>query len=99
VEVTDALIDKLANLARLEFSAVEKQAYKHDLERMIGFVDKLNELQLDNVPPLLHISSNENQMREDEIQTSITQEEALKNAPLHDEEFFLVPRVIRNPVQ
>lgn len=89
------MVDKLAHLARLKFNEEEKQDIKTDLQRMITFVEKLNELDLDNVEPLLHMSQEINVLREDEVKGSITRDEALKNAPAHDEAFFKVPKVIR----
>lgn len=97
MEVNDAMIDKLAHLARLSFDTAEKQEIKTDLQRMIAFVEKLDELDLEGVTPLLHMSDEVNVLREDGIKGSISRETALKNAPLHDEQFFKVPRVIKNP--
>ena len=97
MEVNDAMIDKLAHLARLKFSNEEKQEIKTDLQRMIVFVEKLNELDLEKVEPLLHMSGEINVLREDEVKGSVSRSEALKNAPLHDEQFFKVPKVIKNP--
>lgn len=62
---------------------------------MIGFADKLNELDLKNVEPLLHMSEEVNVLREDEVKGSISREEALKNAAEHDGKFFKVPKVIK----
>ena len=95
MKVNDELIDKLANLARLEFNAQEKEEIKNDLQQMIGFIDKLNELDTTGVEPLLHMSDNINVLREDEVKGSISREDAFRNAPLHDEQFFKVPKVIR----
>ena len=97
MEVNDKLVEKVAHLARLKFDDSEKEAIKKDLQRMIEFADKLNELNLENVEPLLHMSEEVNVLREDEIKGSISHEEALKNAPGHDEKFFKVPKVIKNP--
>lgn len=97
MEVNDKLVEKLARLARLRFEDEEKEAIKNDLQRMIGFVEKLNELDLEAISPLLHMSDEVNVLREDEIKGSVSREEALKNAPDHDEKFFKVPKVIRNP--
>lgn len=97
MEVNDAMIDKLSNLARLSFNETEKKEIKTDLQRMISFVEKLNELDLDNVEPLLHMSDEVNVLREDEVKGTVTREQALKNAPLHDDQFFKVPKVITNP--
>jgi aspartyl-tRNA(Asn)/glutamyl-tRNA(Gln) amidotransferase subunit C len=95
MEVNDTMVDKLAHLSRLRFSDTEKQEIKHDLQKMIGFVEKLNELNLDGVEPLLFMSDEVNVLREDEIKGSISREEAFKNAPLHDGQFFKVPKVIK----
>jgi aspartyl-tRNA(Asn)/glutamyl-tRNA(Gln) amidotransferase subunit C len=95
MEVNDAMIDKLAHLARLKFNDEEKQEIKTDLQRMIAFVEKLDELDLEGVEPLLHMSSEVNVLRDDEVKGSISREEALKNAPSHDEQFFKVPKVIK----
>ena len=95
MEVNDTLVDKLANLARLQFDDTEKSAIKNDLQRMIQFVEKLNELDTTGVSPLLHMSDNINALREDEIKGSISREEGLKNAAKKDSQFFKVPKVIK----
>jgi aspartyl-tRNA(Asn)/glutamyl-tRNA(Gln) amidotransferase subunit C len=95
MEVNDQLVDKLAHLSRLQFTDTEKAGIKNDLQRMIGFVEKLNELDLAGVEPLLHMSPEVNVLREDEIRGSVSRSAALSNAPLHDEQFFKVPKVIK----
>ncbi len=95
MEVDDAMVEKLARLARLQFNEREKQEIRIDLQRMIQFVEKLDELNLSGVEPLLHMSGEENILREDVVKGSISREEALKNAPRHDEQFFKVPKVIK----
>jgi len=95
MEVNDQLVDKLAHLSRLAFSPDEKEEIRKDLERMIHFVEKLNELNLEGVKPLLHMSGEVNVLREDLVNGSIPREEGLKNAPLEDGVFFKVPKVIR----
>ena len=95
MEVNDALVDKLANLARLQFNDTEKAGIKNDLQMMIQFVEKLNELDTSGVDPLLHMSDNINVLREDVVKGSISSGEGLKNAPMHDDNFFKVPKVIK----
>jgi len=95
MKVTNELVDNIAHLARLEFSASEKEEIRKDLQNMIGFVEKLNEVNTDGVEPLLHMTSEINILREDEVKGSVSREDALKNAPLKDEQFFKVPKVIR----
>lgn len=93
--VTDALIDKLAHLSRLELKEGEKHEMKIELEKMIGFIDKLNELDTTGVEPLLHMSENVDIFRKDEVSGQITKEDVFKNAPLYDDSFFKVPKVIK----
>lgn len=95
MEVNDALVDKIARLARLQFDSEAKEGIKQDLQRMIQFADKLNELDTTGVEPLLHVTNNVNILRADEVSGSISREQGLKNAPLHDGAFFKVPKVIR----
>lgn len=94
VKITDELLEKLARLSGLRFEEEEKSSIRGDLEKMIGFVDKLNELDLSGTDPLLHITNNVNEWREDESGHMLGQEEALRNAGLHDGQFFKVPKVI-----
>ena len=95
MEVNDALVDKLANLARLKFDSAAKKEIKNDLQKLIQFVEKLNELDTTGVEPLLHMSDNVNVLRVDEVKGSITREAGLQNAAVHDEHFFKVPKVIK----
>jgi len=94
MEVNIALVDKLANLARLQFAEEEKELIRQDLQRMIGFVDKLNELNTEGVEPLLHMTEAVNMLREDVVEGSVPRETALKNAPATDGVYFKVPKVI-----
>lgn len=95
MQVNDALIEKLSRLAMLQFDANEREEIKADLQKMIGFVDKLKELDTTGVEPLLHIAGEVNVLREDIPGGMLTQEEALQNAPLHNKQAFLVPKVIK----
>ena len=95
MEVNDLMVDKLANLARLQFNDTEKESIKNDLQRMIQFVEKLNELDTNGVEPLLHMSEQVNILRDDEVKGSISKAAGLQNAPAHDGEFFKVPKVIK----
>ena len=95
MEVTNTLVDKLAHLSRLEFNDADKAEIKNDLQRMISFVEKLDELDLSDTEPLLHLSSNINVLRDDEVKGSVSREEGLRNAPSHNDKFFKVPKVIK----
>ena len=95
MEVTQAMIDNLSHLARLNFSEEEKKVLEQDLSKMIAFVEQLNEVNTDGVEPLLHMGDAVNVLREDVLKGSVTREEALLNAPDKDDQFFRVPKVIK----
>ncbi len=95
MEVNDALVNNLANLARLRFNEAEKEAIKKDLERMIAFVDQLSALDVEGVEPLMHMTGNMDRLREDLVQGSVSRETALRNAPETDGTYFKVPKVIK----
>ena len=97
MEVNDKMIENLSNLARLEYSFSERGAIKKDLQRMIHFVEKLNELDTTGVEPLLHMSPEINVLREDERMGSVSRQHALENAPATDGVYFKVPKVIKTP--
>ncbi|MDR3714928.1 MAG: Asp-tRNA(Asn)/Glu-tRNA(Gln) amidotransferase subunit GatC [Puia sp.] len=97
MEVTDKMIENLSDLARLEYSPSEKASIKKDLQRMIHFVEKLNELDTTGIEPLLHMSPEINVLREDRLRGSISRQEALSNAPATDGIYFKVPKVIKTP--
>jgi aspartyl-tRNA(Asn)/glutamyl-tRNA(Gln) amidotransferase subunit C len=95
MQVDDALIEKLAELSMLQFTVEEKEEIKADLQKMIGFIDKLQELDTRGVEPLMHMSDEVNVLREDITGPMLTEEEALKNALHHDAHYFKVPKVIK----
>jgi aspartyl-tRNA(Asn)/glutamyl-tRNA(Gln) amidotransferase subunit C len=93
------MIDKetvlnVAKLSRLELTEEEVEIFSKQLGDIIGFVEKLNELDTENVPPFYELINTETPMREDIPEESLSNEEALKNAPQKDKGFFVVPRVI-----
>jgi len=95
MEVNSELVNNIAHLARLHFTDHEKKEIEKDLQRMISFVEKLNEIDITGVQPLQHMSASTNVLREDEIKGSVSRDAALKNAPVTDGIFFKVPKVIK----
>jgi aspartyl-tRNA(Asn)/glutamyl-tRNA(Gln) amidotransferase subunit C len=85
----------IAKLARLSLSEEEITMYTHQLGDILNYVQKLNELNIDDVEPMKHVLDMVNVLREDKDLPSLSREDVLKNAPEHDEEFFKVPRVLR----
>lgn len=92
--IDKAIVDKVAHLARLELTPDETGAMIKDMNRILGFMDKLNELDTTGVEPLVYMTNEVNVFREDVIRQEITHDEALLNAPKHDEDYFLVAKVI-----
>jgi aspartyl-tRNA(Asn)/glutamyl-tRNA(Gln) amidotransferase subunit C len=95
VTVDKALVDKLAFLAKLDFTEEEKAAFIKDFTRILEFVDKLKEIDTTGVEPLQYITDEVNVLRDDVQKPTITKEEALKNAPVKDSDYFKVPKVIQ----
>ncbi len=95
MSVDNNTVEKIAELAKLEFNDASKEAIKSDLNKMIEFVDKLNELDTENVEPLIYMLAETTSLREDEIKDHISQKDALKNAPQKDSDYFKVPKVIK----
>ena len=95
MEITNKLIQDIAALAKLEFDEQSAKQMKADLEKIIGFVDKLNEIDTEGVDPLIYLSEEVNVLREDEIKAVVSQVEALKNAPKKDSDYFKVPTVLK----
>ncbi len=87
-------VDEIAHLARLEFDEQSKPEILNDINRMLSFVDKLNELDTSSVEPLIYMTNEKNVMRADVPETTLTQKEALKNAPKKDSDYFKAPKVI-----
>ncbi len=94
MEVNDELVDKVAELARLEFKGSDKEAIKTDMQRILNFVEKLNEVDTDGVEPLIYMTDEHLELRVDDAYNPISQEEALKNAPVKDSDYFKVPKVL-----
>ena len=87
-------VDEVAHLARLEFDAEAKKEIVVDMNRMLAFVEKLNELDTKGVEPLIYMTDESNVLREDEVKETISQKEALQNAPKKDSDYFKVAKVI-----
>lgn len=94
MKVNEQLIGHLSHLARLEFDTNAGQEMIHDLNRILGFVEKLEEVDTEGVEPLIYMTAETNILRNDQVVQTITQDEALKNAPRKDSDYFRVPRFI-----
>lgn len=94
MEINDAIINRLADLAKLEFDENSRNEIREDLTRILSFVEKLQAVNTDGVEPLIYMNSDVNVLRPDVATTEITQDEALMNAPQKDSDYFKVPKVL-----
>lgn len=94
MSVSEKEVHYVANLARLQFSENEAKSLAKDMNKILGYMDLLNELDTTNVEPLEHVIEMESRLRKDEALPTISHEEALKNAPDADSDYFRVPKVI-----
>ena len=94
--VTKKDVEKIADLARLQFSETEVEGFTGDLNNILNYVDQLKEVDVTGVEPLENMNEamETNVLRKDEVGDSLLQTEALKNAPKAADGFFLVPKVI-----
>ena len=94
MKVTDDIVKHIAHLARLDFKGEELDAIKGDMEKIIDFVDKLSEIDTENVEPLIFMNEKVNVLREDIPNQTLTKENALANAPKSDSDYFRIPKVL-----
>ncbi|MBR2567763.1 MAG: Asp-tRNA(Asn)/Glu-tRNA(Gln) amidotransferase subunit GatC [Paenibacillus sp.] len=87
-------VEHVARLARLELASEEKDRFLGQLNAILNYADKLNELNTDDVAPTTHVLPIHNVLRDDEVRESLTIEQVMKNAPEEEEGQFLVPAVL-----
>lgn len=95
MKIDQELILKLEKLARLKLSDDQRSTMLEDLNKMLQMVNKLDELDLEDVDPLLHITDQSNVTRKDKIGKHIDRNKAMSNAPDCDNVYFKVPKVIK----
>lgn len=94
MNINEELIDHIAHLARLEFEGEAKKAISQDLTNIITFMEKLQEMETNDVEPLVFMSDEINRLRDDVPAVTISHQEALKNAPKKDSDYFRIPKVL-----
>ncbi len=95
IKIDNKLVADLSRLAKLKFDDIKAEKMKSDLEKIILFVDKLAEINTAGVDPLIYLSEEVNVLREDKINHEVSKENALRNAPQKDSDYFKVPTVLR----
>jgi len=93
-QITKADVEYVAGLAQLDLDDAAKERLVRELGDILTYIEKLNELDTSNVEPMMHAMQLTNVFREDVVEPSLPREEALKNAPNADGEYFLVPQIL-----
>jgi aspartyl-tRNA(Asn)/glutamyl-tRNA(Gln) amidotransferase subunit C len=94
MKITEDDIQNLAHLSRLELSNSEAISMKEDLSKILDFIATIEQLDLKNIEPLVYMTTSENVLREDRASSSIGHDQAMKNAPEADSDYFKVPKVV-----
>lgn len=95
MKIDDQLIDRLAELSKLEYANEEREKLKSDLQKVLDMVEKLEEVDVNGVEPLIYLTDEKNVLRKDEVTDMVTKSDALLNAPQKDSDYFKVPKVIK----
>ena len=93
--LTREQVQHVALLSRLALTEEQTDKIAHQLDAILGYIEKLNELDTTGVEPLSHPLKLQNVLREDKLVPSLERDEALKNAPKQRNGFFEVPRIIQ----
>ncbi|MDH5604021.1 MAG: Asp-tRNA(Asn)/Glu-tRNA(Gln) amidotransferase subunit GatC [Cyclobacteriaceae bacterium] len=94
MKIDKETFDKIAHLARLTFEKEEESKMMDEMTKIIEWVEKLEELDTNEVEPLMSMSQEFNALRNDDTGTHLEKEKALSNAPSRDKDYFRVPKVI-----
>ncbi len=93
IQVDEKLVKQIASLARLDLSQEETEMFVSQFKDILDYVSILNEVDTENIPPAYLSSSNQNQPREDAIESSVPTDEFLANAPQAKDDYVVIPRV------
>jgi aspartyl-tRNA(Asn)/glutamyl-tRNA(Gln) amidotransferase subunit C len=93
-KITKEDVEYVAGLAQLTLDEETKERLVNEMGEILGYMDKLNELDTSNIEPMMHALEMSNVYRQDEVKESLDRDEALKNAPKTDGEYFLVPKIL-----
>ena len=94
MKITIAEVEHVAKLARLQISSEEKENLTEQMNRILLYMEKLNELNTVGVEPTSHVLDLHNAFRADAVKESLAREQTLENAPEANEAEFIVPRII-----
>ena len=94
MKIDKKTVSKIAKLSKLKFNEEEGELILKDMNKMLDFIVQLNELDTDDIEPLVHMSDEVNKLRKDINKEQTSQKEALKNSPEKDSTYFKLPKVL-----
>jgi aspartyl-tRNA(Asn)/glutamyl-tRNA(Gln) amidotransferase subunit C len=94
MKLDESTVDRIAYLSKLEFNNDEKKAILNDMNQMLSFIEILQDVDTENVEPLIHMTEDVNVLRADDAIVTTSQKEALGNAPSKDSTYFKIPKVL-----
>lgn len=94
MEINHTTLRKIAHLSRLEFNEADADQMMSDMTKIVTWVENLNEVNTEGVEPLTSMSHEVNAFREDIPEPSLSNKQALSQAPVKDDNYFKVPKVI-----
>ena len=95
INVDYKLVNHLSKLDKLKFDKKSSAKIKLELSKIINFIDIISNVDTDNITPLIYMSDEINVLRDDEIKNKVSQQDALKNAPQKDSDYFKAPTVFK----
>ncbi len=95
MKIDKKLINKIANLAKLEFDGESLKQIQKDMTKMLSYVEKVQELNTENIKPLINPMEESLKLRKDDIEKGLTKEEVLRNAPSKNSDYLKVPKFIK----
>lgn len=94
MNISEETIYKVADLARIDIQEKEVPGLLQEMSKILTFMEQLNELETNDVKPLVYMNEEVNVWREDEVKNQLELKQALENAALHNDRFFMVPKII-----
>jgi aspartyl-tRNA(Asn)/glutamyl-tRNA(Gln) amidotransferase subunit C len=95
MSIDKSTVQRIAELSKLRFDEASQEAILQDMNRMLDFVEKLSEVDTEGIEPLVYMLDEKPTVRLDKVVQTITQAEALKNAPDADSDYMKVPKVMK----
>ncbi len=94
MKITEEMVDYVSTLSRLKLPEQERAAMAKELEQIVSYIDLLGELDTENIEPMSHVFPVKNVLRKDEVAPSFDRADLLANAPVPDDQAFLVPKTV-----